>query len=70
MCSVLCQFFLRERTRNVVRMSPCMLIAHKDHTYTHMYSVTVMTHVIALEARQSSQGTSEPITPVCKQDKY
>ena len=25
------------------------------------YSVTVMTHVIALEAGQSSQGTSEPI---------
>ena len=26
--------------------------------------MTVMTHVIALEAGQSSQGTSEPITPV------
>ena len=24
-----------------------------------------MTHVKALEAEQSSQGTSEPITPVC-----
>ena len=29
----------------------------------HVYSVTVMTHVIPLEAGQSSQGTSEPITP-------
>ena len=28
-----------------------------------------MTHVIALEAGQSSQGTSEPITPVIKWDK-
>ena len=29
-----------------------------------VYSVNVMTHVIALEAGQSSQGTFEPITPV------
>ena len=29
-----------------------------------VYSVTVMTHVIASEAGHSSQGTSEPITPV------
>ena len=29
-----------------------------------VYSVTVMTHVIALEAGQSSKGTSEPVTPV------
>ena len=29
-----------------------------------VYSVTVMTHVNALQAGQSSQGTSEPITPV------
>ena len=34
-----------------------MLIYHTG------YSVTVMTHAIALEAGQSSQGTSEPITP-------
>ena len=27
--------------------------------------VTVMTHVKALQAGHSSQGTSEPITPVC-----
>ena len=42
-----------------------MLISHDDHTNTiQVYSVTVMTHVKALEAGQSSQGTSEPITPV------
>ena len=42
-----------------------MLIIHKGHTDTiHVYSVTVMTHVKALEAGHSSQGTSEPITPV------
>ena len=29
-----------------------------------IYSVTVMTHVKALQAGHSSQGTSEPITPV------
>ena len=27
------------------------------------YSVTIMTHVKTLEAGQSSQGTSAPITP-------
>ena len=27
--------------------------------------MTVMTHVKALQAGHSSQGTSEPITPVC-----
>ena len=43
-----------------------MLIAHdEDHNNTiQVYSVTVMTHVIALEAGQSSLGTFEPITPV------
>ena len=41
-----------------------MLISHKGHTDTiHVYSVTVMTHVKALQAGHSSQGTSEPITP-------
>ena len=41
-----------------------MLIFHKGHTDTiQVYSVTVMTHVKALQAGQSSQGTSEPITP-------
>ena len=41
-----------------------MLIFHKGHTDTiHVYSVTVMTHVKALQAGHSSQGTSEPITP-------
>ena len=45
-------------------MSACMLIPHKGHTDTiQVYSVTVMTHVKALQARHSSQGTSEPITP-------
>ena len=44
--------------------SACMLIFHKGHTDTiQVYSVTVMTHVKALQARHSSQGTSEPITP-------
>ena len=42
-----------------------MLIFHKGHTDTRqVYSVTVMTHVKALQAGHSSQGTSEPITPV------
>ena len=42
-----------------------MLICHKGHTDTiQVYSVTVMTHVKALQAGHSSQGTSEPITPV------
>ena len=47
------------------RLSACMLISHKSHTDNiQVYSVTVMTHVKALQAGQSSQGTSEPITPV------
>ena len=45
-----------------------MLISHKSHTDNiQVYSVTVMTHVKALQAGHSSQGTSEPITPVCTQ---
>ena len=41
-----------------------MLIFHKGHTDTvQVYSVTVMTHVKALQAGHSSQGTSAPITP-------
>ena len=41
-----------------------MLIYHKGHTDAiQVYSVTVMTHVKALQAGHSSQGTSEPITP-------
>ena len=41
-----------------------MLIFHKGHTDTiQVYAVTVMTHVKALQAGHSSQGTSEPITP-------
>ena len=41
-----------------------MLISHKGHTDTiQVYSVTVMTHVKALQAGHSSQGTSAPITP-------
>ena len=35
-------------------MYPYMLIIHKDHKNTiQIYSVTVMTHVISLDARQS-----------------
>ena len=46
------------------RLSACMLIYHKGHTDTiQVHSVTVMTHVKALQAGHSSQGTSEPITP-------
>ena len=42
-----------------------MLIFHKGHNNTiQVYSVTVMTHIKALQAGQSSQGTSEPSTPV------
>ena len=48
-----------------------MLIPHKGHTDTiQVYSVTVMTHVKALQAGHSSQGTSEPITPVSKLTSY
>ena len=37
-----------------------MQIAHKDHNITvQIYFMTVITHVIALEAGQSSQGTSK-----------
>ena len=47
-----------------------MLISHKGHTDTiQVYSVTVMTHVKALQAEHSSQGTSEPITPGWKAEK-
>ena len=46
-----------------------MLIPHKGHTDTiQVYSVTVMTHVKALQAGHSSQGTSEPITPALSGD--
>ena len=42
-----------------------MYISHKGHNNTmYVYSVTVMTHAIASEAGQSSQGTYEHITPV------
>ena len=37
-------------------------VAHK-YKPAAVYSVTVMTHVKALQAGHSSQGTSEPITP-------
>ena len=41
-----------------------MLIAHNYHNDNiQVYSVTFMTHVIALKAEKSSQGTVEPITP-------
>ena len=51
---------------SLARLSAYMLIFHKGHTDTiQVYSVTVMTHVKALQAGHSSQGTSEPITPGC-----
>ena len=38
------------------RLSACILISHKGNNNTiHIYSVTVMTHVKALQAGQSSQ---------------
>ena len=41
-----------------------MLIPHKGHTDTiQVYSVTVMTHVKALLAGHSSQGTSDMFDP-------
>ena len=47
-----------------------MLIFHTGHTDTiQVYSVTVMTHAKALQAGHSSQGTSEPITPVIQGNK-
>ena len=49
---------------SLARLSACMLIFHKGHTDNiQVYSVTVMTHVKALQAGHSSHGTSEPITP-------
>ena len=46
------------------RLSVCILISDKDNNNTiQVYSVTVMIYVIALEDGQSSQGTSQPITP-------
>ena len=42
-----------------------MFSAHKDNRNTiQVYLVTAMTHVIALEAGQTSQGALKPITPV------
>ena len=47
-----------------------MLISHNGHTDSiQVYSVTVMTHVKALQAGHSSQGTSEPITAILKFEK-
>ena len=46
-------------------MTPCMLIPHEDNKNTmQVYLVTVMTHVIALQAGQSNQGALKTITPV------
>ena len=53
------------------RLSACMLMFHKGHTDTiQVYSVTVMSHVKALQAGYSSQGTSEPITPELVSDEF
>ena len=57
------------RTENppayIGRLSACLLIANTDYNNTmHVYSVTVMTHVIALEAGQSSKGVLELFKPV------
>ena len=43
-----------------VGLSACMYISYMDHNNTiQPFSMNVMPHVIALEAGQSSQGTSE-----------
>ena len=48
-----------------VRLSACVFIAHKGRNNTiQVYSVIVLTHAIALDTRQSSQGIFESITPV------
>ena len=39
----------------------------QDAKAIQVYSVTVVTHVIALKAGQSSQGISEPITPAIQE---
>ena len=41
----------------------CIIISHYN---TIHYSATAITHIMAFEAGQSSQGTFEPITPVSK----
>ena len=42
---------------STVRMFSCMLIPHKDHNkIMQVYSVTVMTHVTALEAGHLARG--------------
>ena len=53
------------RTESRSQNTPCMFSAHKDNRNTiQVYLVTAMTHVIVLEAGQSSQGALKPITPV------
>ena len=44
------------------------ITGNKEEIMRHhqVYSVTIMTHVKALQAGHSSQGTSEPITPVIR----
>ena len=55
----MCRFTRTESTP--VRMSACMLIAHRDHNNTkQVHYVTVMTHVIGLDAGQSGQGHLTP----------
>ena len=56
------------RTEYRSQNTPCMFSAHKDNSHNRntiqVYLVTAMTHVISLEAGQSSQGALKPITPV------
>ena len=56
----------RRSTEHIyIGQTPCMFSAHKDNRNTiQVYLVTAMTHVIALEAGQSSQGALKPITLV------
>ena len=50
-------------------MSSYMLIAHQDHKNPmHVYSVIVITHVIALEEGQSGQWTLNLFTGVVGSD--
>ena len=51
--------------RKCPRLDYRMYVNSHNHNI-QVYSVTVMTHVKALQAGLSSQGTSQPITPAHK----
>ena len=53
-----------QRCANIHGPTHILETAEERLPHIDVYSVTVMTHVKALQAGHSSQGTSEPITPV------